>query len=191
MVISLFAKAQADANSRLYELRTYYAPEGKLENLLNRFRQHTLKLFYKHNMRTEGFWVPMDNKENNNARYIAQVWLAINHYSELLDKPIIIVGDFNSNQIWDKEKRIANHSDVVKLLSDKSIESLYHKMNSENQGKETQPTFFLHRNKEKPYHLDYCFVSEKFWSKEFSVTIGNFDEWIKLSDHLPIEIEFK
>ena len=65
LMISIFAKAQSDdANSRLYELRTYYAPEGKLENLMNRFRQHTLKLFYKHNMRLEGFWTPLDNKEN-------------------------------------------------------------------------------------------------------------------------------
>lgn len=65
LMISVFAKAQSDdANSRLYELRTYYAPEGKLENLMNRFRQHTLKLFYKHNMRLEGFWTPLDNKEN-------------------------------------------------------------------------------------------------------------------------------
>lgn len=133
----------------------------------------------------------MDNKENNNTRYIAQVWLAINHYAELLDEPIILVGDFNSNQIWDKEKRIANHSSVVKLLSEKKIESLYHKINSENHGEETQPTFYLHRNKVKPYHIDYCFVSEEFWSKDFSVKIGNFEEWIKLSDHLPIEIEFK
>lgn len=132
----------------------------------------------------------MDNKERKEARYIAQVWLAINHYSELLDKPIILVGDFNSNQIWDKEKRIANHSGVVKLLSENNIESLYHKLYSENHGEESQPTFFLHRNKEKPYHLDYCFASAKFWSKDFSVTIGNFEEWIKFSDHLPIEIEF-
>lgn len=149
-----------------------------------------LKVFNK----SEEFYLlaiwAMDNKEKKEARYIAQVWLAINHYSELLDKPIILVGDFNSNQIWDKEKRIANHSGVVKLLSEKSIESLYHKRNSENHGEETHPTFFLHRNKEKPYHLDYCFASEKFWAKDFSVIIGNFEEWIKLSDHLPIEIEF-
>ncbi|MDZ7898941.1 MAG: NIPSNAP family protein [Arcicella sp.] len=62
--ISLFAKAQSDANARLYELRTYYSPEGKLENLMNRFKQHTLALFYKHNMRVEGFWIPLENKEN-------------------------------------------------------------------------------------------------------------------------------
>lgn len=133
----------------------------------------------------------MDNKERKEARYIAQVWLAINHYAELLDKPIILVGDFNSNQIWDRDRRLASHTDVVKLLAEKKIESLYHKTNSENQGQEKQPTFYLHRNKLKPYHIDYCFASGNFWSNDYSIKIGDFDEWITLSDHLPIQIEFK
>ncbi|MCU0467689.1 MAG: NIPSNAP family protein [Arcicella sp.] len=64
LLANVALKAQSDANSRLYELRTYYVPEGKMENLLNRFRQHSLKLFYKHNMRAEGFWIPLDNKDN-------------------------------------------------------------------------------------------------------------------------------
>lgn len=46
----------------------------------------------------------MDNKENYEARYIAQVWLAINYYNDLLDKPSILIGDFNSNKIWDKKR---------------------------------------------------------------------------------------
>ncbi len=66
LIIANFAiQAQSDANLRLYELRTYYASEGKLPDLLNRFQQHTLKYFYKHNMRLEGFWLPLgENKEN-------------------------------------------------------------------------------------------------------------------------------
>jgi NIPSNAP len=56
---------QSDANSRLYELRVYYASEGKFQDLMNRFQQHTLKYFYQHNMRLEGFWLPLgENKEN-------------------------------------------------------------------------------------------------------------------------------
>lgn len=56
---------QSDANSRLYELRTYYASEGKLPDLMNRFQKHTLKYFEKYNMRLEGFWLPLgENKEN-------------------------------------------------------------------------------------------------------------------------------
>ncbi len=132
----------------------------------------------------------MDNKEKTLERYIAQVWLAINHYVEMLNSDCILVGDFNSNQIWDKEKRLVSHSHVVSFLEERNIKSLYHYYFSETQGTETQSTFYLHRNPQKPYHLDYCFASERFWTMNFDIKIGNFEEWIKLSDHLPLEIEF-
>lgn len=51
-------------DSRLYELRTYHAAPGKLDALLTRFRDHTVKLFEKHGMRNVGYWVPVDNKDN-------------------------------------------------------------------------------------------------------------------------------
>ncbi|MES2517486.1 MAG: NIPSNAP family protein [Bacteroidota bacterium] len=64
IIANLSLKAQSDANSRLYELRVYYASEGKLQDLMNRFQQYTLKFFYKHDMRLEGFWLPLgENKE--------------------------------------------------------------------------------------------------------------------------------
>jgi hypothetical protein len=50
--------------SRLYELRVYYAPEGKLDALHARFRDHTMKLFEKHGMTNVGYWVPLDNPSN-------------------------------------------------------------------------------------------------------------------------------
>ena len=65
LIASFAVQAQSDANSRLYELRTYYASEGKLQDLMSRFQNHTLKYFYTHNMRLEGFWLPLgENKEN-------------------------------------------------------------------------------------------------------------------------------
>ncbi|GAB4113293.1 MAG: hypothetical protein OHK0057_36260 [Thermoflexibacter sp.] len=51
-------------DDRLYEMRIYYAEQGKLENLLARFRNHTTKLFKKHGMTNEGYWLPIDNKDN-------------------------------------------------------------------------------------------------------------------------------
>ena len=42
----------------LYEMRTYYANEGKIEDLHARFRDHTLTLTEKHGMKT--FWSPAD-----------------------------------------------------------------------------------------------------------------------------------
>jgi hypothetical protein len=51
-------------DSRLFELRTYYAEPGKLDHLLARFRDHTTKLFEKHGMTNIGYWVPVDNRDN-------------------------------------------------------------------------------------------------------------------------------
>lgn len=47
-------------DTRCFELRTYTAGPGKLEDLHNRFRKHTLKLFEKHGMESIGYWVPLD-----------------------------------------------------------------------------------------------------------------------------------
>ena len=58
----------------------------------------------------------MSNKENYDARYIGQVWLAIDYYSDLLKGSTILVGDFNSNKIWDYKTRVGDHSDVVNKL---------------------------------------------------------------------------
>jgi hypothetical protein len=44
--------------SRTFELRTYYANPGRLEDLHRRFREHTIRLFKKHGMTVVGFWAP-------------------------------------------------------------------------------------------------------------------------------------
>jgi hypothetical protein len=58
------AAVAAEQDARVFELRTYYAPEGRLDDLQARFRDHTLKLFEKHGFTNVGYWVPMDNPEN-------------------------------------------------------------------------------------------------------------------------------
>ena len=42
---------------RAFELRTYTASKGNLDNLNARFRDHTLKLFEKHGMTNVAYWV--------------------------------------------------------------------------------------------------------------------------------------
>ena len=132
----------------------------------------------------------MDNKDNRDARYIGQIWLAINYYINLLDSTIILIGDFNSNKIWDYKDRVGNHSDVVKRLEDKNIFSIYHRYFDAKQGKEKHPTFFLQRNQQKPYHIDYCFASEDIVDKVNDVEVGTYENWIKHSDHAPLVINF-
>ncbi len=60
--VSLVTGAEKD--SRLFEIRTYYSPPGKLDALHVRFREHTTKLFEKHGMTNVGYWTPIDNSEN-------------------------------------------------------------------------------------------------------------------------------
>ena len=49
--------------NRLFELRTYTAHEGRLNDLLARFERYTLPLFESHGMQVEGFWIPLENPE--------------------------------------------------------------------------------------------------------------------------------
>ncbi len=62
----LLASHQGIAGSGLstipvvYELRIYHAYEGKLDDLLRRFREHTMKLFEKHGIKNVAYWTPTD-----------------------------------------------------------------------------------------------------------------------------------
>jgi hypothetical protein len=47
--------------SMVYELRVYHANEGKLDDLLKRFREHTMALFEKHGMKNVAYWTPLDD----------------------------------------------------------------------------------------------------------------------------------
>ncbi|KXK51186.1 MAG: Endonuclease/Exonuclease/phosphatase family protein [Chlorobi bacterium OLB5] len=132
----------------------------------------------------------MSNKENYEARYIGQIWQAINYYSGLFNCSTILIGDFNSNKIWDYKKRVGDHTDVVNKLAEYNIHSIYHKYFKVEQGKEIHPTFFLQRNLNKPYHIDYCFASSDFIKKVKSVEIGSFENWNAHSDHSPLIINF-
>jgi hypothetical protein len=58
----------ANAQSpKVFELRTYTSPDGKLPNLLARFRDHTLEIFERHGMTNVGYWVPQDAPAASNT----------------------------------------------------------------------------------------------------------------------------
>ena len=59
--------AHAQNAGKVFELRTYTAPEGKLPNLQARFRDHTIRIFNKHGMKSVGYWVPQDAPAKDNT----------------------------------------------------------------------------------------------------------------------------
>lgn len=58
-ILSMAPAAQAQS-TRVFELRTYTSHEGKLDDVVARFRNHTTKLFEKHGMTNVGYWVPRE-----------------------------------------------------------------------------------------------------------------------------------
>jgi hypothetical protein len=61
--ISLFSFAKKP-DSRYFEMRIYYCHPGRLDALLQRFTNHTTKIFEKHGMTNVGYWIPNNNTEN-------------------------------------------------------------------------------------------------------------------------------
>jgi len=55
--------ASAAPEPRIFELRTYSAAPGHLEDLNARFRDHTVALFQKHGMTSFGYWTPMKGQK--------------------------------------------------------------------------------------------------------------------------------
>lgn len=132
----------------------------------------------------------MDCKIDSKASYIGQVWNAVNYYRHLFNKPTVMIGDFNSNKIWDSKRRECNHGAVVNRLKEHDIHSVYHDVFDAEHGEETHPTFFHGRKKILPYHIDYCFSSADLLGMVEKIEIGEFDDWIDKSDHTPISIKF-
>jgi hypothetical protein len=63
----------AQAASSVFELRVYHAAPGKLGELHARFREHTIKIFDRHGMRSVAYWTPLDEPEKSNTLiYILQ-----------------------------------------------------------------------------------------------------------------------
>ena len=67
VVGSFIERVDAQSNARVFELRTYTAPEGKLDALNTRFRDHTLALFKKHGLTSIGYFVPQDAPNSQNT----------------------------------------------------------------------------------------------------------------------------
>jgi endonuclease/exonuclease/phosphatase family metal-dependent hydrolase len=174
-------------------LGIFARPDLKLEKLdwPNEFNGHVVKHFLPCRVNDDFDLLAVWTHRNNspNFGYIGQLWQYIEINKDRLNGAVI-VGDFNSNAIWDEWDRWWNHSDVVRELKELGIESIYHKVTGEEQGKESAPTLYFQRNLSRPYHIDYIFGAERFAERTKTLEIGQADKWLTLSDHMPIICEF-
>jgi hypothetical protein len=58
--VGMMNRSDAQSPNHVFELRMYHVPDGKYDALKNRFRDHVLAAFGRHNMKGVGFWMPQD-----------------------------------------------------------------------------------------------------------------------------------
>jgi hypothetical protein len=69
-VLAFIVTPALAADSAVYELRIYVCNEGKLPDLMKRFRDHTVKLFEKYGITNIGYWVPIKKEDGADTTLI-------------------------------------------------------------------------------------------------------------------------
>ncbi len=120
--------------------------------------------------------------------YIEAIYEYERMHHQKLESNSVILGDFNSNVIWDRLHGKRNQTAVNNALSDKGLLSAYHYLSGEQYGKETVSTFYLHRHIARSYHIDYCYCDP---NRLMSLKVLDKEIFLQYSDHLPVEIILK
>ena len=105
--------------------------------------------------------------------------------NDFFSEDVIICGDFNCDARL-KKTHAKNVFKMKETLEDLGLVDTYHYLSDESQGEESQPTFYMNRNLEKPFHLDHIFASP---GRIKELKIGEEERWLKESDHLPMIFE--
>ena len=150
--------------------------------------KHFITVQLHNGMQILAVWAHAGSKRS--FGYIYQLWEYLKANEKTLDwDNLVIIGDWNSNAQWDKKRKVGNHSDVCNFLNSKGLFSGYHSDGEIPHGSEPDNTFFMHRNLDKGYHIDYLFAASKFFTSSEKMKIGDRNQWLKYSDHLPISYQ--
>ncbi len=113
-LFSIFS-AHGAGDEPVYELRIYTTNEGKLPDLLQRFRDHTCKLFEKHGMENIGYWVPVD-EENGSQNTLVYV---LRHKSREAAKESFAA--FGKDPEWQEARKASEANGKILAKAPESI----------------------------------------------------------------------
>ena len=130
-------------------------------------------------------------KTGQKHSYVEAVVQAAKLYRSLIESgPTVLIGDLNSNANWDRaHPKDRNHSALIKLLSKLGLVSAYHTHFNEEHGAESAPTYYFLWKHSRPYHMDYCFLPERWANQITKVEVSPYEGWERLSDHRPVIVD--
>jgi exonuclease III len=110
---------------------------------------------------------------------------ALSHYEKWIKshKKIVIAGDFNNAPYFDKPGHINNFVDINSRLNNFGLTSAYHNYSGELIGSESKFTHYHQKNPNKGFHIDYTYTN---FQTITSVEIGKLEDWVSVSDHVPL-----
>ena len=148
-------------------------------------------------LRILGVWSRPAGKDEQSRQYARAAREGIEKFADFLKfQSSIVAGDFNSHVRWDSKEgnHVDDHRRATTSLHRLGLTSAYHAYNNCDQGSEKDATLFHTSNKSKPYHIDYIFISDTICQgRNFKVNVGLGkypDFWLRLSDHVPVMIDF-
>lgn len=58
-------------------------------------------------------------------------------------------------------------------------------------GIKREPTLYFRKNKKTRYHIDSIFAPAEIINRGKSFSVGKYEDWISLSDHMPLIAELE
>lgn len=156
-------------------------------------------------------WAMNKDKEIGLNPYVEMIHDFFEANEDKFNENLIMCGDFNSNNVFNKKHQAKDsdgnpkdHKHLNEKLNEKGLYSVYHELSGEENGEETQFTFFQARHLNDPYHLDYVYANKEIIKnttltkngKKLKDLPNEFEildkrDWISLSDHLPVVFKFE
>ena len=101
---------------------------------------------------------------------------------------MVVAGDFNGNPKFDKPGRGLKWGAGFSTLREAGLVSAYHHVHGIEFRAETHATHHFLRKPERPFHIDFCFVPQKWAGSGLRAEIVSGPEWRLLSDHFPLVV---
>jgi exonuclease III len=140
--------------------------------------------FSVHGLNIVALWAHQASRE---LRYVRVTHEIVDRHADYLAGGRgLIVGDFNSNTIWDREHPGRNHSMLVDKLGGLGLDSVFHRQEQTAHGNELVKTYFHTKNLQFGHHIDYAFLSSDVEAK---VSVGEPEAWLTHSDHMPLIVD--